>query len=298
MQGLSRRVFLRNTAWAAGGAVVLPVLSGGWHSLAGAAETPGYFEREFGITDALCRKILAEALAKGGDFADLYFEHTIANYLTLEDGKVSRAFGEVALGVGIRTVKGDQVGFGFTQQLDQGAMLAAAATAATIASGAAVKPAAELVWAKLADTYPLDRLLSSVPVESKVPLVQSVNEKCFSLSPLVVKVTGDWQIKKNGDKKCFRPTDFKVLKMASGREPLVGLLAVKDGVYTVALEDHKIIAISDVPPGLKKLVGQKVIVDVKSLDGAAAVPLQAKAAKEAASSLPSMRVVITYQAFP
>jgi len=78
----------------------------------------------------------------------------------------------------------------------------------------------------------------------------------------------------------------------------VGLLAVKDGVYTVALEDHKIIVISDVPPGLKKLVGQKVIVDVKSLDGAAAVPLQAKAAKEAASSLPSMRVVITYQAFP
>ena len=118
------------------------------------------------------------------------------------------------------------------------------------------------------------------------------------LTPLVVKVTGDWQIKKNGDKKCFRPTDFKVLKMASGREPLVGLLAVKDGVYTVALEDHKIIVISDVPPGLKKLVGQKVIVDVKSLDGAAAVPLQAKAAKEAASSLPSMRVVITYQAFP
>ena len=78
MQELSRRVFLRNTAWAAGGAVVLPVLSGGWYTLA-AAELPGYFEREFGITDALCRKVLAEALGKGGDFADLYFEHTIAN---------------------------------------------------------------------------------------------------------------------------------------------------------------------------------------------------------------------------
>ena len=188
MQGLSRRVFLHNTAWAAGGAVALPVLSKGWFALA-AADAPGYFEREFGITDAVCRRILAEALAKGGDFADLYFEHTIANYLTLEDGKVSRAYGEVALGVGIRTVKGDQVGYGFTQQLAEPVMLAAAATAATIASGAAVKPAAELVWTKLTDTYPLDRLLTAVPVESKVPLVQSVNEKCFALSPLVVKVT-------------------------------------------------------------------------------------------------------------
>lgn len=188
MDGLSRRVFLTNTAWAAGGVVVLPTLSKGWLTLA-AAESPGYFEREFGIGDATCRKILAEALAKGGDFADLYFEHTVANYLTLEDGKVSRAYGEVALGVGIRTVKGDQVGFGFTQQLTEPAMLAAAATAATIASGTAVKPASELVWTKLADTYPLDRLLTAVPVESKVPLVQSVNDKCFALSPLVAKVT-------------------------------------------------------------------------------------------------------------
>ena len=188
MNDLTRRCFLRNTAWAATGAVALPRFARGWYGLAGDG-TPGYFEREFGITDAICRKILAEALSKGGDFADLYFEHTIGNYLTLEDGKVSRAYGEIALGVGIRTVKGDQVGFGFTQQLSAPAMMAAAATAATIANGTAVQPAAALTWTKLADTYPLDRLLTAVPVESKVPLVQSVNDKCFASSPLVVKVT-------------------------------------------------------------------------------------------------------------
>ena len=188
MNDLTRRCFLRNTAWAATGAVALPRFARGWYGLAGDG-TPGYFEREFGITDAICRKILAEALSKGGDFADLYFEHTIGNYLTLEDGKVSRAYGEIALGVGIRTVKGDQVGFGFTQQLSAPAMMAAAATAATIANGTAVQPAAALTWTKLADTYPLDRLLTAVPVESKVPLVQSVNDKCFASSALVVKVT-------------------------------------------------------------------------------------------------------------
>jgi len=29
------------------------------------AEAPGYFEREFAVTDAVCRRILAKALAKG-----------------------------------------------------------------------------------------------------------------------------------------------------------------------------------------------------------------------------------------
>jgi TldD protein len=188
MHETDRRTFLRQATVAAGAAAAMQTLDVGWLSFA-EASTPGYFEREFGITDAICRKILAEALSKGGDFADLYFEHTIANYLTLEDGKVSRAYGEIALGVGIRTVKGDQVGFGFTQQLSAPAMMAAAATAATIANGTAVQPASELTWAKLADTYPLDRLLTAVPVESKVPLVQSVNDKCFAHSPLVIKVT-------------------------------------------------------------------------------------------------------------
>lgn len=128
------------------------------------------------------------ALSKGGDFADLFFEHTIANFVYLEDGKVNQAYGSVALGVGIRTVKGDQVGYGFTQELEEKSMLAAAATAATIADGAAKKPNGKLSALKLANYYPLTKLYTQVPLSDKLPIVQSTNDKCFKLSPLVVKV--------------------------------------------------------------------------------------------------------------
>ena len=96
-------------------------------------ETSGnYFLKEFGIDEALCQKLLAKALSKGGDFADLYFEFTLSNYLGLEDGKVNQSYGDISLGVGIRTVKGDQIGYGFTQELTEASMLSAAATASTI----------------------------------------------------------------------------------------------------------------------------------------------------------------------
>lgn len=188
MDGVTRRTLLHSAALAATATVVLPSLGRSWFALE-ASEGPGYFEREFGITDALCRKVLAKALAKGGDFAELYFEHTVGNWLGLEDGKVDRAFGQVDLGVGIRTVSGDQVGYGFTQQLDEASMLAAAATAATIASGKAKRPAARVAWAKAGNHYPLDRLLSEVPLQPKVKLVQALNEHCFANSKLVAKVT-------------------------------------------------------------------------------------------------------------
>jgi TldD protein len=156
------------------------------------AEKPGYFEREFGMTDALCQKVLAAALARGGDFADLFFEHTISNWIILEDGKVSRAFSDVALGVGIRTIKDDQVGYGFTQELNEKSMRKAAAIAATITSGLRVEPAGKFAWLDAKNYYPLEKLLTSIALESKLPLVQKVNEKCFSLSPLVVKVNAQF----------------------------------------------------------------------------------------------------------
>ncbi len=188
MKKITRRDFIRTGAAAAGTVAVPAILSRGWFALPAQAAASGYFEREFGITDALCRKILAEALGKGGDFADLYFEHTISNYLMLEDGKVNRAACDVALGVGIRTVKGDQVGYGFTQDFNEKAMLAAAATAATIADAKGQGPAGEFVPLKTADFYPMKTLLTAVPLESKLPIVQSTNDRCFALSPLVTKV--------------------------------------------------------------------------------------------------------------
>ncbi len=188
MKKISRRSFLKTTAQAAAVTIAAPVvLPKGWYGLA-RAETPGYFEAEFGISDSLCQKVLAEALSKGGDFADLYFEHTISNWLILEDGKVNQAYSDVALGVGIRTVKGDQVGYGFTQELTEGSMLKAASTAATIASAKAKKAAGKFVGLEMKNYYPLMNLLTSVPLESKLPLVQATNDKCFALSPLIVKV--------------------------------------------------------------------------------------------------------------
>jgi len=191
MKSFSRRDFLKTGAAAVAATVATPLLSRGWYALPG-AELSGYFEREFGITDALCRKVLAEALARGGESADLYFEHTISNYLMLEDGKVNRAYSDIALGVGIRTVKGDQVGYGFTQELGEKPMLAAAATAATIASGPGRGVDGPFARLTLADYYPLQTLFTAVPLESKLPLVQKVNDRCFALSPLVAKVSAQF----------------------------------------------------------------------------------------------------------
>ncbi|HEY6106540.1 MAG TPA: DNA gyrase modulator, partial [Anaeromyxobacteraceae bacterium] len=71
----------------------------------------------FGVTEKLVADILAAALSRGGDHADAFFQHRIASSLGLEDGAVNRAYRSIQLGVGIRVVKGDQTGYGFTEDL-------------------------------------------------------------------------------------------------------------------------------------------------------------------------------------
>ena len=61
----------------------------------------GYFAR-FGVTELVIAEALGAALSRGGDYADVFFQHRVSNDLALEDGAVNRAFTTVELGVGVR----------------------------------------------------------------------------------------------------------------------------------------------------------------------------------------------------
>jgi len=162
---------------------------------AGAAEAPGgarpgigYFGR-FGVDERLVREALGEALVHGGDHADLFFQHRVANSYALEDGAVNRAFTQVELGVGVRVVRGDQTGYSFTEDLSPGAVKLAARTAAAIAEGPAKgAPRALRAVPDRPSRYPVAVRWEDVRPDRKLPLLLSLNERTFAADPRVRKV--------------------------------------------------------------------------------------------------------------
>jgi TldD protein len=186
MKPIPRRKFIQSTALAGGALILLPALKA--CKLLDKESSDNYFLKEFGINEALCRRLLAKALSKGGDFADLYFEYSVSNYLGLEDGKVNQSYGDISLGVGIRTVKGDQMGYGYTQDLTENTMMSAAATASTICDMNATAMASAFNPVKAGNYYPVAPEFNGIPGKSKLPILQTINQKCFSLSPEIIKV--------------------------------------------------------------------------------------------------------------
>jgi TldD protein len=155
---------------------------------AGSREGVTYFSR-FGVDEAMLRAGIAAAMSRGADYADLFFEHRVESNIGLEDGAVNRAYNSVTLGVGVRAVKGDQTGYGYTEELTTEAIQKAALTAASIANGPARSaPTAFKVEARLPQRYSLKRGWEDVRVDEKMPLLTRVNEALFRADKRVKRV--------------------------------------------------------------------------------------------------------------
>jgi len=142
----------------------------------------------FEVTVNQLQDVIRAAMGKGADYADLFFEHTLENYASLEDGKVNRAYSNVDFGVGIRVLKGEQTGFAFSEDLSVDAMIKAANTAASIAdSPGNVLPVNISEFLK-PDYYPVKTSWEDTSVKDKVPYLQKVNDRIFELDKNVTKV--------------------------------------------------------------------------------------------------------------
>jgi TldD protein len=150
------------------------------------------FATWFGIDEQIVHRVLSEAMGRGAEFADLYFQHLKTTSVGLEDGIINQASSGVDQGVGVRAVVDDQVGYAFSEALDVDAMLQAARTAATIASGDGQVPPQDVSRIETVNHYALDRTWEGVAVSERLPLVRKVESFSKEMDPAVEKVSIFW----------------------------------------------------------------------------------------------------------
>jgi TldD protein len=137
----------------------------------------------------MIKEALAAAMAHGADRADVFFQHRVTNTLALEDGEVNRANVNVMLGVGVRAVKGDQTGYGYTEELTRASINGAAATAASIAGGPSRRAPTRLNTGALPDRYPVKIAWDGIGTREKLPLLMHLNRETFAADPRVKKAS-------------------------------------------------------------------------------------------------------------
>jgi TldD protein len=182
-----RREFIRISGVGAAGTLIAPSLLHSCKGVPVSESAAGYLDH-FEVTLELLQRVVRTAMGKGGDYADLYFEHTIRHSTGLEDGKVNSAYSNIAYGVGIRVVKGEQTGYAYSETISAEAMLKAAGTAANIAESASGYSPANLTEFVAPDYYSVRTSWENTALKDKIPFIQRMNDNVFAADKRVTKV--------------------------------------------------------------------------------------------------------------
>jgi TldD protein len=182
-----RREFIKISGITAAGSLIIPPFFNSCKGIKLSDNAESYLNH-FEVTRELLQKVISAAMEKGADYADLYFEHTLENYSSLEDGKVNSAYSNIGFGVGIRVLKGDQTGYAYSENITPDAMLKAARTAANIADSSARFSPVNINEYISPNYYPLKTSWEETSVKEKIPFVQRMNDKIFAADKQVIKV--------------------------------------------------------------------------------------------------------------
>jgi TldD protein len=154
------------------------------------ASNPGiaFMRDRYGIDSSVAHALLAAALSRGGDYAELYFEHRTFGGITYEQRAVKTAHRNVSQGLGVRVLLGEAVGYAYTEDLSREAMLRTAETAAKIAARGAKAPAVDIVHYDTAHFYAPSASTIEVPVDSKVDLLRRADAAARDYDPSIQRV--------------------------------------------------------------------------------------------------------------
>jgi TldD protein len=184
---LKRRDFIKVGGIATAGSLVIPSFLQSCSGIKLSDNAESYM-KHFEVDQKLLNKVIAAAMEKGADYADLFFEHTLNNTSALEDNKVNSAYSNIAYGVGIRVLKGDQTGYAYSETITEEAMLKAARTASNIANSSATNAPVDVKEFTPPSYYAVKTSWEQTSIKDKIPFMQRLNDNIFAGDKRVTKV--------------------------------------------------------------------------------------------------------------
>lgn len=142
------------------------------------------------IDAQLANRLLSLALARGGDYADVYFEFRVSADYALEEEQIRTLGRGITLGLGVRVVKGDATGYAYCEDLSWDKMAHAARTAGQIAAGGGHPPVqvGGLTSVPTPSFYAVPTPSLLVPTHDKLALLRAADQAARAFDRRIVKV--------------------------------------------------------------------------------------------------------------
>jgi TldD protein len=142
----------------------------------------------FALDQATLRKLLEVCLSRGGEFAEIYYERTVSNSISLDEDKISTATRGLDMGVGFRVLQGEKTGYAYSDDLDFNRLKETADTAALIASGAVRQNPANFAALTPPSFYLVRVPPDTIAAKAKVELLTKANSVARAFDKRITQV--------------------------------------------------------------------------------------------------------------
>src|SRR5439155_13717676 len=147
-----------------------------------------FFGGRFNITERDLERYLAEALSRGGDYADQYFEYLATSNISIDESIVKSAMQGVSLGDGVRVLSAERTGYAYSDDLSPEKILKAASVAACIAAGPSQVEKVPLQEGPRRNLYPVLTAPTETAFAERVQLVKRADSAARAYDPRIFQV--------------------------------------------------------------------------------------------------------------
>lgn len=145
---------------------------------------------QFDLEEREVEQALARVNVRDVDYADIYFECTISESVSMEEGIVKRAVKSISQGAGVRATSGEKTGFAYSDELSRRALELAADTARYIADSPQGEVPVPVTHRPAGphNLYSLEQPLTDVATRERVDLLNLIDLEARRYDPRITKV--------------------------------------------------------------------------------------------------------------
>ncbi|MBI5739471.1 MAG: TldD/PmbA family protein [Nitrospirae bacterium] len=142
------------------------------------------------IPGELLTKIIKRALARGGDYADVYVEHESPLSIQLEDDRLEKIVTGTESGIGVRVLFRGKSAYAYSNDFSEASLLQIAdAVSAAVREESAKDTVLDLRQIRPSVDFVIMHRPSDVPMERKIALVENANRAAKGVSSKIKQVS-------------------------------------------------------------------------------------------------------------
>ncbi|MCA1757348.1 MAG: TldD/PmbA family protein [Bacteroidales bacterium] len=137
------------------------------------------------IDKATLDRVIAKALEKGGNFAEVYLENRHSRNIVMEESSFKSGLYGISQGAGVRVISGNKTGYAYTDEITEESLMRAAEVASYVATAGISTPPVNVSESSRNSFITVGRPLDEIADSARIEVIERADQAAMGYDPRI-----------------------------------------------------------------------------------------------------------------